>query len=465
MLSLFRLNDPSRSIMLLGLALLFRVPFVFFNLSFLDDQLVWIAIASRYLEGFGLYSEIWTVEPPLFSWMASLFFLLFGKSLFGQVFGTAVIVWVSALIFNSILSQIEAFKSKSYVPGAMFILATSISVEYLFISPPLVATPLLLLSLKFILPSLRAETNFDGLFFSGLFFSMATGAYLPCLYLMPFFILFLILAASSKSNDVLWWVSSFLFFWLILFSNYWLKSQTLPFLSSMAFGAFRTISESVWEARIYFAIFSPILFLLIIAVLNLSFRMRFLNYQVRIHRTFFTFSLMVLFTLPFQEKLSFNSFFLFSIPISYFLAQYFMELKRSFWNEFIFVGLFVLSTVLNITLINSTFVFRNIPEENLPFPLQEIKQSERRAMVFGDPTQTLRTQNISGPVVDWDYSKRVFEDLAPEKKIALIHHFIELEKPDDIVDPHGFFEDQLKKDPILAKKYTLERKGLYFKDY
>lgn len=450
--------------MLLGLALILRIPMAFLNLEILNEQVLWLALSERFTEGSRLYSEIWTSHPPIFSWINSLVYFLLGGSVLAQVFASTVFVWISSLLFNSLLSRIEAFKSKSYVPGAMFILLSCTSFEFYSLSPQLVATPFLLLSLGFSLPLLRSEASFDRLFFSGLFFSFSSAIYIQTIYILPFYLLFLLLGASAKPNQIVWWLTSFIFFWLILASNYWLKSESWFFFDSMAYALGEVFTRSFWELRIYFAIFSPILFLLIIAVMNLLFRMRFLNYHVRIQRSFLALSLFILLSIPFQRTLSFYGFYFLTIPIAYFLSQYFLELKRSFWNEFIFMVLFFLAMFLNVSLINESLIFQGIASDRMSYSRAEPKEEGKKIMVFGDPSIRLRGNHLSGPILNWEYSKRKLDRFDKDQRIAVIHGFIEAGSPDLIYDPHGIFEGIINENPLLKSAYTKESRNRFFRD-
>ncbi len=464
MLSLFRINDPSRAIFLLGLAIVLRVPFLIPDLPVLHDQALWMALGEAFKNGTRLYSEIWTTEPPVFAWIESLIIWVFSKSQTGQLIAGVILVWISAVIFNSILAEIEAFQTKSYVPGAIFVLLASASFEYLIISPQLLAMPFLLASLKFLFPFLRGEPSHDRLFLSGIFFSAATAIYLQTIYILPFYLLFLLFGTGSRPNMMIWWLGSFLFFWLTLGFNYWLKSDFGLFADAMLFGLKSFISSSFWEVRAYFAVFAPILFLLLIAVFNLVFRYRFLNYHVRIQRSFFALALFILFSMVFISRLSFLSFYFLIIPIAYFLSQYFLELRKSMWNEIIFSGLFLLSIGLNLALISDSIIFSGLPKEARSYSWEGPDFKNKKVLVLGEAAYFLRDNQLSGPFLDWEYSQKRIEKMDEVHFHSILRGVIERESPERIIDPQGLFQKLIKKDVGLAKSYTRYGSSSYFRE-
>ena len=187
MLSFFRLNDPSRILFLLVLAFLLRLPFLFFELPLSPDHYSWAAIGERYHQGFFLYSEIWTNAGPVYVWFLSLGSILFGNSITGQVFVGTLLIWLSAWVFNQLVNDLEALKSKSFVPGAVFVFLSAVSFEFFVFSPQLLSLPFLLLSLRYILLLFRKDPEEDHLFFSAVFFGLSTAIHPPLLFLAPFF--------------------------------------------------------------------------------------------------------------------------------------------------------------------------------------------------------------------------------------------------------------------------------------
>jgi hypothetical protein len=464
MLSFFRLFDPSKAIFLLLLALILRLPFALLDLPFPDEQVLWLALGEKFLSGFRLYSEIWTTHPPIFAWISSVLFLMFSNAVFGQVLASTLIVWLSALLLNFLFSEIEAFNSKTYVPGAMFILLSCASFEFLSPSPQLLATPFLILSLRFILKIFRKEVEYDSIFFSAILFAVASAVSFPTIFLLPFFVLFLLFGTSGKLYHIIWWFSSFLFFWLILTFNFWIKSESEFFIRSVFFQAFTVLDGSFWEYRIYFAIFSPVLFLLIIAVFNLVFRSRLLNYHVRIQRTFLTLGILSIISVVFSGRLAFYGFYLLIIPITFFLSQYYLGLKRTGLNEFIFTGPFLLSIFLNVSLVSESFIFKNIPKEKRSYSGRDISVSGKSVCVFGEPSGYLRGNRLAGPILDWDLSEKKLESMAPLEFVSIIHSFFENDPPDYVIDKNGYFRRLLRSDPLLKKKYTRLNGPVYFRD-
>jgi len=141
-----------------------------------------------------------------------------------------------------------------------------------------------------------------------------------------------------------------------------------------------------------------------------------------------------------------------------------LELKRTGLNEFIFSGLFLLSIFLNISLINDSFIFKNIPKEKRSYSIRDTSISGKSISVFGESHGYLRENNLAGPVLDWALSENKMNSMTARELVSVIHAFFEKDPPDFVIDKHGYFRRVLRSDPILKKRYTQSKAGFYFRD-
>lgn len=158
----------------------------FKNLSFLNVFILFVLIIVLRL---GILLNL----PDFVTSGFNLFFLRilinldFDKLLspFFNIFCAALIVFSQALIFNKIMNDYNILGKATFLPALLFVVCSSVFAPFLILSPPLIANFLILIILQKILKDHKKVDSISSMFDLGLIVAIGTIIYFP-------FILFLL---------------------------------------------------------------------------------------------------------------------------------------------------------------------------------------------------------------------------------------------------------------------------------
>ena len=125
-----------------------------------------------------------------------------------------VMVFLGAVLLNSIANKQKFMDKENYLPAFFYVLFNSFYVGQLFLTPVLLANIFLLLSLQRFLNMYRQNIVFSECFDSGFLLAIAVVFYLPYLFLLPLIYIGLIIIRSFSWRE---WVLPLLGFLCVFF--------------------------------------------------------------------------------------------------------------------------------------------------------------------------------------------------------------------------------------------------------
>jgi hypothetical protein len=323
----------------------------FFKSSFII-QFCAICITGLILWGRAFFEPPLLPEPEGFvPFYSFLFSLLSGFPLI-QVISGCFLVTGSALILNHVLSNHRIVQKNSSLAGFIFIILMSYHPVFLTIHPVNIAVFFILLILNQLFQSYNKEEPLDLIYSAGFFVTISSCVYFPSVFFYGFILISFIIFRSGKWRE---WISSFfglltpfLFLSVYYFWTDQLMARMLEYLGMFTIHPVLKFSEN----PVYIILTSVIiLFFLFSLVYSISARTEKTIEKKRKNLLFNWVILFVLVSFPFASNMTLYHIELAFITFSGLIAFYLLQIRKSFWQELIFI-------LLLLFLISNNLFFR-----------------------------------------------------------------------------------------------------------
>ena len=307
------------------------------------SALIFLPLFAIAIWGFAfIYPTIVPVKHsmPLYELFAGSFS---NNPLLGTLIALILIIG-EAFLLNYIVNENEVLSKQNYLPALFYILFISNNNDMLLLSPPLIANLFILFAINKLLASYRKDNAFSQAFDAGLLISIATLFYFPYVVFLPLLGVGLIIMRPFNWRE---WVISFIgaaipYFFVISF-YFWKDQLDYLFFDKMFFSLTRVKTPHIFHKSFYFMIGAGWL------VLLFSMGKLFQGVGIGSQKTkkaivllvwFFFFSALSVLIAP---EISTKYFSALAIPSAVFCSNYFTDIKKQWWAEFLF--LLLLSSV------------------------------------------------------------------------------------------------------------------------
>jgi len=277
------------------------------------------------------------VNAPLYN----IFKWVFEGSVFFKVILSFSLLLFQSLLFKRILSSNDLAQKNSLLPAFIYLLLMSSSADYQNIQPLIFANFLLIIALQTILTTYSKPESYEQIFNATLLISLASMFYFPVIFFILFIWLVFLVFSLLKWRE--WAISLFGFItpYLILFSYYFLTENFAVRINTylIYFKEFTFHNPHFTVANIIFMAVISLLFIFsFISILSrLGERSIFYRKKIIVIIMFLIISLISLFFS--KEYFVFHLCMLF-LPISFFLANYLMQIKKLIYSEILYLILF-----------------------------------------------------------------------------------------------------------------------------
>lgn len=462
MLQFFRTYDPFRLLTVLLFLLALRLPLllnVFFSeIPLLSPILDFMLIGERIADGNAIYKEVFAGIAPFSAWFYAGLDMLFGRSVLAYALIGTVILFVQAIIFNTLLLRRDFMIDRGYVPAMLYVFFGSISFDYFNVSPVLLSLTFLLLVLREIF-TLTENTHDQTLFTIGFYLGIATLFYLPSSIFLFWVSLGLGVFRSTSFRQhllVLFGVAfpilllGLYFFWQDSFIDF-----VVQYFNSISFAP--NFYLSIQDFSIILAL--PALFL-VLAVLNMFSGRSLTNYQSYCRQMMIfwlvasVFGLLLCkYWLPFQ-------FAFFLPPLAFFGTYYLFSIQKKWIAELVFLSVL---TGIGVQLwATRTEIFYPIDYSKaiLKKP-SDFDLKNEKIWVFGETHSYYIENQPVTPYLDWYITQNRIEELNDYQTLLLFYNQIEKDKPQFIIDKDKNLPPLFKRIPLLSEKYTTKDSLIY----
>jgi hypothetical protein len=263
---------------------------------------------------------------------------LFSNILRLGTFFAMLLIIGEAFLLNYIVNENEVLSKQTNLSALFYVLFMSNNNDMLLLSPPLFANLFLLFALNKLLSSYRKDNAFSQSFDAGFLISIATLFYFPYVVFLPLLIVGLIIMRPFNWRE---WLISFIgasipYIFVITF-YFWNDKLDYLFFDKMFFSLIREKTSQVFPKSFYFMIgtgWTILLFSIGKLFQGVGIGSQKTKKSIILLVWFFFFSALSVLIAP---EISTKYFSALAIPAAVFCANYFANIKKQWWAEFLFL--------------------------------------------------------------------------------------------------------------------------------
>lgn len=462
MLQFFRTYDPLRLLTVLFFLLALRLPLllnVFFSdIPLLSPILDSMLVGERVAEGNAIYKEVFAGIAPFSAWFYAGLDILFGRSVFGYAIVGTVLLFVQAIIFNTLLLRRDFLLDRSYVPAMLYVFFGSISFDYFNVSPVLLSLTFLLLVVREIF-TLTENTHDQTLFTIGLYLGIATLFHLPSSIFLFWVSIGLGVFRSTSFRQHLLFLFGFAFPILLLglyfFWNNSLIDFVVQYFNSISFTPQFYLSIQDFIILLAF----PTLFL-VLAVLNMFSGRSLTNYQSYCRQMMLFWLIASVFSLLLCKYLLPFQFALFLPPLTFFITYYLFSIQRKWISELLFLS--VLGGIgVQLWATRTEIIYPIDYSKAIITKPSDFNLKNQKIWVFGENHSYYIDNKPVTPYFDWYITQKRIEELNNYQALLLFYNQIEKDKPQFIIDQNKQLPPLFERIPLLSQKYSTKDSLIY----
>lgn len=466
MLHFFKVNDPYRLFFLLILMLLIRLPFYWSGVGMLLPDLNYMLIGERLASGSVLYKDLWVNIGPLSAIFFTMMHWLFSKSIVAYHVVGFMIMFIQTILFNRLALGNKIYTENNYVPGLIYAILMSISIDMFTVSPIMLSVTFILLAMNNIFGQVEFRAKRDEKILNiGIYLGVAALFYFPAILFGLIAILGLALFSATIFRRYILILYGLALPFLLIGAYYFFVGNTAISLNIFFSSWFGGASYRLDRISIIVLCAIP-LFYLMRSIIRIIRGTRFSNYQARIAQMMLFWLVLSLFLL-FGPTAGLSDLIVFVPPMAYFITHLFVLSKKKVMSEVNF--LIFLSTIIGLSyaaFFNHTMVSKYVSYEPLAIINSRYDNllNGQKVWVIGDDLQLYKNSTVASKFYSWEtYSKLLLGDENNDYKTALVYDDLTKNAPSIIIDKHGVMTSLLMKMPSINSQYERLEKGVYIR--
>jgi hypothetical protein len=463
LLSFFRINDPSRLIVIIAVSLLLSSIYIWvLNIPMLQPELIWLLIGERMADGKHMYLDIVDDTGPLSAGVYWICHLFFGKSVMAYKMLAIPVVIFQIVYINTLYIKYKSFEENTYIPALVMVILFHLSFDMITLSPALMGSTFIVLALgQLFSQTVLQKEGSDSILLVGIFGGIAACFHFPLITFLPFLLLAgIVVSGFSFRQLILAFVSYLLpltfcaiyYFWIdglfAFFDQFIISPRNIE----------RYAHVSYRDLAIIYSL--PLFFATLGFFVGLIVKSQTVNQQKQLQLTliFLIFAISSLFLTnrrtPYQ--------FIVTIPgLAYFITFLFVAFKKGIPVKilaalFVF-GIPIMGYIWTIYQDNSG----KISTYAVTVSTKHSITKGKKVLVLGEDLGYYHNASLATPYLHFRLSKNSLQNQKSLEKTALIFQNFIKEKPDVIVDEEGVFEGVLEMMPLLHELYEKDSKGIY----
>jgi hypothetical protein len=442
---------------------------IIFGYPLLVPELNWMLVGEKMGEGL-LYSNVWTTLEPLSAGVYYFLESVFNRSVLPYQIMALILTFSQAMILNLILHFHNSYSDRTYIPSLLYLLFSSLFFDFYTLSPVLMGVTFLLPALSLLIGQNKSK-NLESIFYVGLLIGVASLFYLPLAMFLVMVILSFVLIFSSSLRLYLILIMGFTLPFSFVLVYFLYQNGLQEFYSNFIYSFFTYPLHSHMSFKDFAIILIIPAILLIFSILFVFNTPKYVNNQYLIFRLMGLWLVAASLSLFFSKHLYPHQFYVFVPALAYFGTHFFLLLKKKLLRE-----VFFLIGLASIVLVSYGSVYKyflkkhpmNLSDMIIPTPKKgEGEIENRKTMLLGEDISVLKNAKLATPYLDWELSRRHFENLDNYYNISKVFENIQKDKPEIIIDQKELAEylfyriPSLKEDYVNVTKNKYVRKDLY----
>ncbi len=469
MLGYFRINDPYRLVIIFFLLLLFRLPY-FISPDWLSiPELKWLLIGERLNDGALLYVDVLDDIGPLSAYVYSILNLLFGRShLSIQIMGFIVFCF-QIFYINYLALKHKMYNENNYLPALFYGILGLTIFNMTTLSPVMMGLTFILFSLNGLLTQIESRNKTDAnLINIGIFTGLALLFYMPFVWMLIVHIIILLFFTNTLGRRYLLMIYGVLVPVSIIWLIYIWQGETYAFYSNYILSIFNGNSANLIAINTLLILFGITMVLYLISSFKILNDLGFNIFQVRIQKTMFFVSLVMLGIWLVYSNQSGEEMIMFLPWISFFLSHFFLSIRHRLKRELSF-----LVYLISILILYFGFTFNIFSLDRLikfSSVLIQTKLADRepvyaghKILVLGPDILPYYYGKVATPYFNWEISREELENLNFYDNLEEIDRKIRQDMPEYIIDEVDLAPKIFDKIPLLGKEFQYLQDGVYKK--
>lgn len=440
---------------LASLPLLIDLPTL--TLQELKDMVLGEVVGSKIL-----YVEIIDRTGPLMAVTDGILNLCFGRSLLARHIIALILICFQASYFGILLINNKAYNESGYVPSLVFGFLCFFSFDLLATTPELLASTLLLLALNNLFKEIEFRIDRDSIILNlGVFIGLASLFIFSYIIFLAGCILILVVFARATFRKILLLLFGFGLVHAILFTYYYCYGRTDELWSHFyAANIIQLNRHLVGMNSILILVAIPSVYL-VFSMFMLTREARFTKYQSQLFQTIFLWLAIAIIQFWLTAERTPHSLYTVIPAVAYFISHYLLLIHRK-WIAEMMLWLFVLG-LLYVNFSSRYQLLNQVKYVALfPMPSPQYKNLVgKKIMIIGNDLSLYQHNKMSGGFLDWDLSKKYFEQPGYYENIIRINEAIVRDVPEVIIDESGLMGPIIERIPSL--KVTHRREGTLYR--
>jgi hypothetical protein len=270
----------------------------------------------------------------------------------GVVLSFILVVIISFLLVNFNTTSFF-INERTYLPALLYLLTAGLFPEYLSLNPAVPASLFLILAVIRIIDGYRKQGISNNFFDAGILISTGSLFYANLIWFGLLVIIGIALVRTIDISEITIAIIGLLTPYLLTFGIYYVIGKDIRALLTLVGDNLFLTTEGYLFPRLTIV---AVIFTSIIIIVSIAYLLRLLNSKkIKSRKTFslliwmFLLSIAVYFILP---SVSVEIIWITGIPVSYFLAHYFVFIKKKVIPEILLSVFFLLSLAIQITFLN-----------------------------------------------------------------------------------------------------------------
>jgi len=468
LLSLFKINDPYRIVIIFIIALCIQLPVFISGINITIPEVEWHTIGSKLAEGGELFVDVYYPVGPLSAQVYRLLSLAFPDSyLIYRILGLLLVI-VQAVIFNYGLIQYKAYNQNTYVPSLIYAVLLMGIEDYISLSPQLMGLTFILLSSNLTFRLIEGRKRADEDFLKiGLYSGIAILFYpLYIYFLLPLLIALIFFTNTIPRRYLLLLLGAGLPLFLMWLKFYWFD-QLGDFYFNLGY-LFMTKNDGAlipWIGLLGILLVPTLIFLYAFGRIMQS--PRFINYQVRLQKYYFLYVVFGILIIVLDYHQSSHILIIFVPVAAFFIAHLFLIMRRTHIAEILFMVFLSLTVLQNY---NTAFGFIK-GSHFLDYSGQFVQAEDpsagqvgQRILVIGDGTNRYLGNYLSTPYLCWTMFEDQIREIDDYEMVVSIFENFKEDLPEKIIDERSIMPELQTRIPELSILYTKQGERTYLLD-
>ena len=463
LLSFFRINDPSRLIVIIAVLLLLSSIYIWvLQIPLLQPEMIWLLIGERMADSKHMYLDIIDDTGPLSAGVYWICHLLFGKSVLVYKFLAILVVIFQIVYINTLYIRYKSFEENTYIPALVMVILFHLSFDMITLSPALMGSTFIVLALgQLFSQTVLQKEGSDSILLVGIYGGIAACFHFPLVTFLPFLLVAgIVVSGFSFRQLILAFVSYLLpltfcalyYFWIDGLSEFIDQFVISPRnIESYAHVTYRDLA-TVFSAPLFFATLGFFVGLIV--------KSQTVNQQKQLQLTLI-FLIFAVSSLILTNRRTPYQFIVIIPGLAYFITFLFVAFKKGTPIK-ILAALFV----LGIPMTGYVWTILQVNSDKISTYAVTVSDNHsltqgKKVLVLGEDLGYYHSAALATPYLNYRLSKINLQNQTSLERTALIFQNFLNERPEVIVDEEGLFEEVLERMPLLDELYEKDYKKTY----